>query len=44
MNPAAELGKLSWEKRKKGKSKKQVAEMMRQLALKRHAKLDTPSV
>ena len=39
-SPASELGKLSWKKRKKGKSKKEISAAMRRLALIRHGKLD----
>ena len=39
-SPASQLGKLSWKKRSKGKSKKEVSEMMRRVALIRHGKLD----
>lgn len=42
-SPASELGKLSWKKRKKGKTKKQLSDMMRELAYKRH-KLDKPAI
>lgn len=38
MNPASQLGKLSWKSRKKGKTKKQITEEMRALAHKRHAR------
>jgi hypothetical protein len=34
------MGQLSWKKRSKGKTKKQISEHMRALAMKRHAKVD----
>lgn len=40
MNPASELGKLSAKKRFKGRTKKQIRNHMRNLALIRHGKLD----
>lgn len=38
MATASDMGKLSWKSRKKGKTKKQIKEEMRALALKRHAR------
>lgn len=41
---AVSLGKASWKARKKKRTKKDMSAYMRDLALKRHGKLDTASL